>query len=205
MGSRALRGASGPLLDWLEDLTVAEDVVPIAILVALSAMSGRSRIAVWVAPWAVALVTVALGVLLGGLCALLLGREFRLRESWGTLLGISLVGVGVSAQVGLSYLAVPFVLGTTLIATSRHANEVRAMLAPTERGALLPVLIVCGISIQAESQQPQAGCARVWRGVRCASPRAPRARATAGGELAVRGASRRVERVSAWACFHRAR
>jgi hypothetical protein len=142
--------AKGELLDWLEDLTVAEDVVPISLLVALSAIAGRSRIATWIGPPAVAGVTVVLGALLGALCALLLGREFRLRESWGTLLGFSLVGVGVSAQVGLSYLAVPFVLGVTLVALSRHAGEVRAMLAPTERGALLPVLIVCGITLEAD-------------------------------------------------------
>ena len=142
--------ANGPLLDWLEDLTVAEDVVPIGLVIALSATSGHSRIATWLQPWPVAGVTVALGVVLGVLCALLLGREFRLRESWGTLLGISLVGVGVAAQVGLSYLAVLFVLGATLVATSRHAGEVRAMLAPTERGALLPILIVCGIALEVD-------------------------------------------------------
>jgi hypothetical protein len=86
-------------------------------------------------------------VLLGALCTLLLQREFRLRESWGTLLGVSLVGVGVSAQVGLSFLAVLFIVGVTVTATSRHSDDIRAMLVPTERGALLPVLIVCGISV----------------------------------------------------------
>jgi len=139
--------AKGPLVDWLEDLAVAEDVVPIGLVIALSAIAGRSKAAVWIGPWAIAGVTVALGAVLGVLCALLLGREFRLRESWGTLLGISLIGVGVAAQVGFSFLAVLFVLGATVTATSHHAGEVRAMLAPTERGALLPVLIVCGISI----------------------------------------------------------
>ncbi len=139
--------AKGPLVDWLEDLAVAEDLVPIGLLVALSAFAGRSRAAIWVGPWAIAGLTVALGVVLGLLCALLLGREFRLRESWGTLLGISLVGTGVAAQVGLSFLAVLFVLGATVTATSRHSGEIRTMLAPTERGALLPVLIVCGLSI----------------------------------------------------------
>jgi hypothetical protein len=139
--------AHGPLVDWLEDLAVAEDLVPIGLIVALSAIAGRSRAATWIGPWAIAGVTVALGGLLGLLCALLLGREFRVRESWGTLLGISLVGAGVAAQVGLSFLAVLFVLGATVTATSHHSGEIRAMLAPTERGALLPVLIVCGISI----------------------------------------------------------
>jgi hypothetical protein len=140
-------GAKGPAVDWLEDLAVAEDLVPIGLLVALSAIAGRSRAAVWVGPWAIAGVTVALGALLGLLCTLLLEREFRLRESWGTLLGISLVATGVAAQAGLSFLAVLFVLGAAVTATSRHTAEIRAMLAPTERAALLPILIVCGISI----------------------------------------------------------
>ncbi len=139
--------AKGPLVEWLEDLAVAEDIVPIGLIVALSAIAGRSKVTAWLVPWQVAGVTVVLGVLLGGLCTLLLGREFRLRESWGTLLGISLVGVGVAAQVGLSFLAVLFVIGATVTAFSRHSGEIRAMLSPTERGALLPVLIVCGISI----------------------------------------------------------
>ena len=140
-------GASGPLIDLLEDVAVAEDLVPIGILVALFALAGDSKIP-WIGPAGVASVTVSLGVVLGVLCALLLGREFRLRESWGTVLGISLLGIGVSATVGLAYVVVSFLLGAVLVLVSRHSGEIRAMLAPTERGALLPLLIVCGVRLE---------------------------------------------------------
>jgi len=140
-------GASGPLLDLVEDIAAAEDLVPMGLLVALFALARGAKIVV-LGPAGVAGVTVTLGVVLGGICALLLGREFRLRESWGTVLGISLLGIGVSATLGLAYVAVSFLIGAVLVGLSRHAGEIRAMLQPTERGALLPVLIVCGVRIE---------------------------------------------------------
>lgn len=139
-------GASGPLLDLVEDIACAEDLVPIALLVALFAVARGSKIA-GLGVASVAGITVTLGVALGVLAALLLGREFRLRESWGTVLGISLLGIGVSAMLGLAFVVVSFLLGAVLVLVSRHAENIRAMLAPTERAALLPVLVVCGVLI----------------------------------------------------------
>ncbi|HSQ63914.1 MAG TPA: potassium transporter Kef [Polyangiaceae bacterium] len=139
--------ADGPLTDLLEDITATDHLVPIGMVVALAAVASRSK-AASLGPPAVAGITVGFGMLLGLLCALLLGREFRLRESWGTVLGISLLGIGVSAQLGLSYLAVLFFMGLLIALVSRHTEDVRAMLMPTERGALLPVLILCGVRIE---------------------------------------------------------
>jgi len=147
---RERHGARGPLVDLLEDVASAEDLVPIALVVALFVLEAKSKIA-WLGPPAVSGVTVGLGVGLGALAALLLGREFRLRESWGTVFGISLLAIGVSAMVGLAYVAVCFILGATLVLASRHAGEIRAMLGPTERGALLPILIVCGVRIEPQN------------------------------------------------------
>ena len=143
---RERHGASGPLIDLLEEIACAEDIVPIGILVALFAIAARSKIPM-LGPAGVASVTVSLGVVLGVLTALLLGREFRLRESWGTVLGISLLGIGVSATAGLAYVVVSFLIGAVLVLVSRHAGDIRDMLAPTERGALLPILIVCGVRV----------------------------------------------------------
>ncbi len=139
--------AEGKLVDLLEDIAAGDHLVPMGMIVAVGALAGRSKAAA-LGPPAVAGITVGFGVLLGLLCVLLLGREFRLRESWGTLLGISLLGIGVSAQVGLWYLAVLFFMGLVIAFVSRHVGEMRAMLAPTERGALLPVLILCGVRIE---------------------------------------------------------
>ncbi len=140
-------GADGPLTNLLEDIASAEDIVPIGLLVALVALAAKSKIA-WLGIAGVSGVTVGLGVVLGALAAALLGREFRLRESWATVLGISLLAIGVSAMVGLAYVAVCFILGATLALASRHADEIRAMVGATERGALLPTLIVCGVRIE---------------------------------------------------------
>jgi len=139
--------AEGPLVDLLEDIAAGDHIVPVGMLVAAGAIAGRSK-AAWLGPPAVAGITVGFGMLLGLLCVLLLGRDFRLRESWGTLLGISLLGIGVSAQVGLTYLAVLFFMGLVIALVSRHVGEMRAMLAPTERGALLPMLILCGVRLE---------------------------------------------------------
>lgn len=140
-------GAEGDLTNLLEDIASAEDIVPIGLLVALVALGANSKLA-WLGVAGVSGVTVGLGVVLGALAAQLLGREFRLRESWATVLGISLLGIGVSAMVGLAYVAMCFILGATLTLASRHADEIRAMVGATERGALLPTLIVCGVRIQ---------------------------------------------------------
>jgi hypothetical protein len=143
-------GASGPVIDLLEDIACAEDVVPIGLLVALFALAGKSKLA-WLGVPGVSGVTVGLGAVLGALCAMLLGREFRLRESWGTVLGISLLAIGVSAMVGIAFVVVMFVMGAVLVLASRHAGEIRAMLGPTERGALLPTLIVCGVRLEPQA------------------------------------------------------
>jgi hypothetical protein len=148
--ARERHGASGPLTDLLDDIACTQGLVPVALVVALFALAGKSKLA-WLGIPAVSGVTVGLGAILGALTALLLGREFRLRESWGTILGVSLLAIGVSAMVGLAYVAVLFVLGATLVLVSRHADEVRAMLEPTERGALLPIMIVCGVRIEPQN------------------------------------------------------
>jgi len=139
--------ARGPLIDLLEDISCSEDVVPMGILVALFALAGKSKIA-WLGYAGVSGITVGLGAALGGLCALLLGREFRLRESWGTVLGMSLLAIGVSAMTGIAFVVVLFVMGVVLALGSKHAEEIRAMLQPTERGALLPLLLVCGVRLE---------------------------------------------------------
>ena len=142
--------ARGPVIDLLEDIACAEDFVPIGLLVALVSLSAKSKLA-WLGIAGVSGITVGLGAVLGALCGMLLGREFRLRESWGTVLGISLLAIGVSAMVGLAFVVVSFVMGVILVLASRHAGEIRAMLGPTQRGALLPILIVCGVKLEPQA------------------------------------------------------
>lgn len=145
-------GATGPLFRLLSDIADAEDVIPIAALaIAFSLMQPKTSL---LGPAVSFGATLGLGFVLGVICSLLLGREFRLRESWGVLLGTSVLAIGVAARAQLSVVAVLFTLGLTLAVVSRHAGEIRAMLLATERSALLPILILCGIRLAAPRLAP---------------------------------------------------
>jgi hypothetical protein len=89
-------------------------------------------------------VTIALGLLLGGGGALLLRSERRLEDAWGLLFGVSLIGIGASARLGVPGLTASFFMGLSLPTLSRHGKELRAMVAPTERPVLLPALLLAG-------------------------------------------------------------
>ena len=145
-------GATGPLFRLVSDIADAEDVIPIAALaVAFALVQPRGAV---MGPAVSVAATLGLGFVLGVICSLLLGREFRLRESWGVLLGTSVLAIGVAARAQLSVVAVLFTLGLTLAVVSRHAGEIRTMLLATERSALLPILILCGIRLAAPSLAP---------------------------------------------------
>ena len=140
-------GATGPLFRLVSDIADAEDVIPIAALaVAFALVQPRGSM---LSPAVAFGATLGLGFVLGVICSLLLGREFRLRESWGVLLGTSVLAIGVAARAQLSVVAVLFTLGLTLAVVSRHAADIRTMLLATERSALLPILILCGIRLAA--------------------------------------------------------
>lgn len=159
--------ANGPVFRLLTDIVDAEDVVPVAFVAVVFALA-QPKDAV-LGPLATLGATIAVGVVLGLVSALLLGAEFRLRESWGVLLGTSILAIGVASRIGLSVVTVLFVLGMTIAAVSRHADEVRKMLLSTERSALLPILIVCGIRLEATSFGPTLSLAGIVILVRVAS------------------------------------
>jgi hypothetical protein len=152
-------GATGPVFRLLTDIADAEDVIPVALIAVVFALT-QPKDAV-LGPAAALGATLGVGVVLGLVCALLLGAEFRLRESWGVLLGTSILAIGVAAQVGLSVIAVLFILGMTIAVASKHAGEIREMLLSTERSALLPILIVCGIRAEAAKLGPTLALAAI--------------------------------------------
>lgn len=146
-------GAKGPLLDLMSDLSDAEDVVPVLAVGTLVALDGSAVRVRWLAGASVEHVgarlgvTVGVGLLLGAVCAWLLGRELRLRESWGLLIGIATTGIGVAARAGLSVVATLFSLGLALGVLAHHAKDVRRMVLSTERSAMIPTLLVCGATL----------------------------------------------------------
>ncbi|HUK63948.1 MAG TPA: hypothetical protein VLV15_11455, partial [Dongiaceae bacterium] len=140
--------ATGPLSRLLSELADTDDVVPLLATAVLFVPMHEHRLPLLIPELGWAGVTLGLGVLCGVVAAALLGREFRLHESFGVLLGTSLFGIGLAARLGLSILALMFAMGLTLAALSRHRDEIVAMVAPTERAILLPALVLAGARVE---------------------------------------------------------
>ena len=139
-------GAYGRLSDWLADMARASAIVPVLGLGYLFALAPDAPLAAFVVPARFGL-GLGLGVLLGLVAAVLLGREFRRDESWGILLGTSVLAAGVAARVGLAPVATLFMMGLTLSVVSRHRLEIKAMVGQTEKPVLLPVVMVAGACV----------------------------------------------------------
>jgi hypothetical protein len=75
------------------------------------------------------------------------------RDAWPVLVGAALLGTGIAWRLGLSPLSVSFVMGVVLSITSRHAPELRRMLAHTEPAVLLPTLLLAGALVRFESSR----------------------------------------------------
>lgn len=144
-------GASGPLSTLLAELADSDDAVPVLATAVLFALRPAGLLP-WHVPapaWAAA--NLALGAVLGVAAALLLGRDFRLDESWGVLLGASVLAIGLSTRLGLSPLTTMFAFGVAVATVSRHRDEVWAMVEPTERAVVQPLLLLAGARIDAEA------------------------------------------------------
>jgi Kef-type K+ transport system membrane component KefB len=149
--------ASGPLANLLGEIADSDDLVPLVATTLLFSLAPIEHTSIALPTLGWAGLTIALGVLLGLLASVLIGRESRLSESWGVLLGTALFAIGLAVRLQISFLALMFFMGIALAGSSRHRNEVAAMLAPTERPVLLPALLLAGARIQ-----PEASPGLVW-------------------------------------------
>ena len=143
--------AKGPLADLLGEIADSDDLVPLiatALLFALAPVE-HARVALPGLSWAG--VTLGIAILLGLLASALLGRETRLHESWGVLLGTALFAIGLAVRLNLPFVTLMFFMGIALGASSRHRSEVATMIAPTEQPVLLPALVLAGARINPEA------------------------------------------------------
>ena len=141
-------GASGPLTTLLGDFAHADDFVPLiatAVLFALAPMN--AAVPVHFAWWIWVAITIGFGLVLGGMTAMHIGRELRVDQTWGVLLGMSVLGIGVAARLGISALSVLFFMGFATAQLSRHRATIRAMVIPIERPILLPALVLAGAHV----------------------------------------------------------
>jgi hypothetical protein len=136
----------GLLSTALLDLSRASPLIPVLLLGVIQSGATSPELATLSVPLRIC-VGLSVGAVLGGLAALLLGREFRRDESWGLMMGVSLFATGVCAGLGLSAVAATFTLGLTLGLASEHREEIRAMILPTERSVVLPVALLAGASL----------------------------------------------------------
>jgi hypothetical protein len=143
-------GAHGKLSDWLADMARASALVPVLGLGALFAVAPDAPLAGFGVWWSIA-AGAGIGIVMGLVAAVLLGREFRRDESWGILLGTSLLAAGVAMRLGLASVATLFIMGLTLSVVSRHRLEIKFMVQQTEKPVLLPVALVTGACVDFDS------------------------------------------------------
>lgn len=136
--------ARGPLAERLNELAHADDLLPLLAIAVLFALVPSADVPVKMPLRDWPLITVALGLLLGGGAALLVRSELKLDETWAILFGVSLIAIGTTARLALSTLTASFFAGVAVSLLSKHGKELRAMVGPTERPVLLPALLLAG-------------------------------------------------------------
>lgn len=139
-------GAKGKTADAIADYARASVLVPALALTAIFALAPGEGSSLLTVPTRIA-ATIIVGVVLGLVATLLLGREFRRDESWGILLGTSLLAMGIAARLGMSALSTTFFLGLTVALVSPHRSDLKTMAAPTEKPVMLPVALLAGASV----------------------------------------------------------
>lgn len=134
--------ARGPLSKLVSEAAETDEIVPLLIFAVLLASSAPGEPALGI--WGWSLVTLGLGVLLGAVCAALLGAETSAGDAWGVLVGGALLAIGVAWRLGLSMPTALFAMGVSVVAFSRHRHELRFLFLKTERPVLLPTLVLAG-------------------------------------------------------------
>jgi hypothetical protein len=142
-------GADGAITRFLGEVSRGDAIVPLVAMGFLFSLAPVPiRFAgVHLAPIAWFAITVGFGALLGAMSAMHIGRELRVDPTWGVLLGMSVLGLGVAARLDMAALTVLFLMGWTLAGISRHRAALRAMVAPLEQAIVVPVLVLAGAYI----------------------------------------------------------
>lgn len=135
--------AAGPLADALADYARASAVVPVLLMALLFALLPVPGLAFIALPARAAL-ALGVGALLGLTALMLLARGLTRDETWGILIGTSLLSMGVAGRLGLSSLAATFALGLCLGLLSSRRAQLSEMVRPTERAVLLPLAVLLG-------------------------------------------------------------
>lgn len=149
------QGARGPLSDILAEIADADDALPLLGLGVLIALSTTPTLTVELTlGWRLGAAGV-LAVILGLIAAALLARSLAFGESWAVLIGVALLGIGMSMRLGAAALTVMFIAGVVISLVSHRHAELRRLLAPTERPVILPLLVLGGATLDPRSLSPE--------------------------------------------------
>ena len=149
------QGARGPLSDMVAEIADADDALPLlglGVLVAITttpSLHGDLTLGLRLGAAA------SLAVVLGLIAAALLARSLAFGESWAVLIGVALLGIGMSMRLGAAPLAVMFICGMMISLLSHRHAELRRLLAPTERPVILPLLVLGGATLDLRSLSPE--------------------------------------------------
>ncbi len=137
-----------PLLARIEEIADTDEIVPLFGLAFLFATLPSASVAVPLPFGAWLAVTAGLGLVLGGMCAMLTSNLHDGADAWSVLLGAALLGTGIAWRLDVSPLTVMFIMGITLSLIAPHAGALRAMLSRTESPVLLPTLLLGGTLVR---------------------------------------------------------
>jgi len=157
----ALSGSARQLVDWAQERHGARGATTDRIEAILGggeivALCGTAPLSVLVLSdsalredllWR-AVLPLVLALLLGLVALWLLHFELRVAETWGILLGVMLLSVGLSMRAGSSIVAAGFLLGWLLGRDQRAGPELRRLSHPAEGAVLLPLLVIAGASLR---------------------------------------------------------
>jgi hypothetical protein len=139
-------GARGATTDGIEATIGGGEIVALCGAAPLSVLAFSGAIEPWDLIWR-AVLPLVLGLLLGLIALALLHFEMRVAETWGILLGVQFLSVGLSLRASSSVVGAGFMLGWLLGRDDRSGAELRRMTHPAEGAVLLPLLVVAGASL----------------------------------------------------------
>ena len=141
---------SGPLSTWLGDVAAADDAPVIIGLTALFARhTGVIEIAGSQVPvWGSTLGTLAIGAILGLVCAYLTYRDRSVVTAWSSLIGCACLATGFTTSLGLSAMGATFTMGLTMSIASPIGADIRKAVMRTEGSLLLPALLLGGARLR---------------------------------------------------------
>ncbi|MBK9519054.1 MAG: potassium transporter Kef [Anaeromyxobacter sp.] len=137
-------GARGPVTDLVCDLAESDDLLPVAATVVLFALVPGAPLAVRFGLAAAAAAGLVLGAVLGLAAALLVRLSPGRDQAAVALFGISLLGIGLSATLGVSSMATGLVLGLVAALLSGQAAALAGLARTLEGAVALPALVLAG-------------------------------------------------------------